>query len=49
MAAPAMMAAPAILKFKNFNFWSRDYSIFYMYGVPNFIKIGRFFTDIMAT
>jgi len=32
---------------KKFNFWSHDYSIYcYSIYVPNFIKIGRFFTDI---
>jgi len=42
------MAAAALLNFKNFNFWSPDcitgFNIWC--SVPNFIKIGRFFTKI---
>ena len=42
------MAAAAILNFKNFNFWSRDCVIGFniCFSVPNFIKIGWFFTEI---
>jgi len=41
------MAATAILNFKNFNFWSRDcHRVHHCWSVPNFIKIGRFFTEI---
>jgi len=41
------MAVAAILNFKNFNFWSRDFIGFYIRcSVPNFIEIGRFFTEI---
>jgi len=36
------------LNFKNFNFWSRDcHRVQYLIrSVPNFIKIGRIFTEI---
>jgi len=41
------MAAAAILNFKNFNFWSIDFIGFIICcSVPNFIKIGWFFTEI---
>ena len=37
----------AILTFKNFNFWSRDcHWVHICCSVPNFIKIGWFFTEI---
>jgi len=39
------MAVAAILNFKNFNFWSVD-CFFNIWCVPNFIKIGQFFTEI---
>jgi len=41
------MAAAAIFNFKNFNFWSRDCNRFTIWcSIPNFIKIGQFFTEI---
>ena len=40
------MAAAAILNFKNCNFQSRDSGFNVWCSVPNFIKIGRFFTEI---
>jgi len=41
------MAAAAVLNFKNCNFWSRDCHWFNIcFSVPNFIKIGWFFSEI---
>jgi len=41
------MAVAAILNSKNFNFWSRDCNrVQHFYSAPNFIEIGRFFTEI---
>ena len=41
------MAATAMLNFKNFNF-GHETAIWFTicYSVPNFIKIGQFFTEI---
>jgi len=40
------MAATAILNLKKCNFWSRDSEFNVWCCVPNFIKIGRFLTEI---
>ena len=41
------MAATAMLNFKNFNFGHETATWFTIcYSVPNFIKIGQFFTEI---